>query len=150
MFFYNILLCQSVPQLWLLGSHCHVYLVSCENCFLWGQWQSTFQRQPHTVKHFPFHNPVQHWKTKWKKKKKSSRRGCKRAEWNSSGRNMSVFQVPSRPADLNTTLVHHLGEEENTEQSKTKKSFIHSGIIPRHSNNSAQLIYRSKIITTAC
>lgn len=26
MFFYNILICQSVPQLWLLGSHCHVYL----------------------------------------------------------------------------------------------------------------------------
>lgn len=154
MFFYNILICQSVPQLWLLGSHCHVYLMSCENCFLWGHWQSVFQWQQHTVKHFPFHNPVQHWKTKWKEnKKKKSHRVYKRAKWNSGGRNMSIFQVTSRPADLNTVLVqvYHLGEE-NTEQGrkKKKKSFICSGIIARHSNNSAQLIYRSKIITTTC
>lgn len=65
---------------------------------------------------------------------------------------MSISQVPSRPADLNTVLVqvYNLGEEANTEQEKKKKGFIHSGIIARHSNNSAQFIYRGKIKTSTC
>lgn len=153
MFFYNILICRSVPQLGLLGSHCHVYLTSCENCFLWAHWQSMFQWQQHIVKYFPFHNPVQHWRTKQNKtsNKKRSCTECKCAKGNSGGRNTLIFQVPSGPADLNTVLVqvYNLGEEANTEQEK-KKKFIHSGIIARHSNNSAQLIYRGKIKTTTC
>lgn len=83
--------------------------------------------------------------------KKRSCTECKCAKGNSGGRNTLIFQVPSGPADLNTVLVqvYNLGEEANTEQEK-KKKFIHSGIIARHSNNSAQLIYRGKIKTTTC
>lgn len=35
---------------------------------------------------------------------------------------MLIFQVPSRPADLNTVLVqvYNLGEEANTEQERKK------------------------------
>jgi len=39
---------------------------------------------------------------------------------------MSIFQVPSRPADLYTVLVqvYRIEEEENTEQKKNKVSSI--------------------------
>lgn len=65
---------------------------------------------------------------------------------------MSISQVPSRPADLNTVLVqvYNLGGGGKYRTGKKKKGFIHSGIIARHSNNSTQLIYRGKIKTTTC
>lgn len=144
MFSYNILICQSIPQLRLLGSQSHVYLMSCENCSLGALTKRVSVAATHSKAFSPFTTQCSIEKQKLRR----SHTECKHAKWDSSGRNMSIFQVPSRPADLYTVLVqvYHIEEEENTEQ----KSFIHSGITARHSNNSAQLIYKSKIKTIKC